>query len=170
MHYFPGLPLRKRLRLKGYDCSRPGYYLITICTKKRINYFGEITEESIVLNVLGRRAEMHWREIPDHFPEIELDEYVIMPDHIHGLLRIVSTISKIPRAKTPFNGSKSTGISSAIKGFKYAVTRYCRNLGYQDFAWQSSFYDSIIKNELDLPRIRNYIRNNPRNGSRQRKY
>jgi putative transposase len=75
-------------RYRGYDYSSPGKYFITICTKNKIRYFGKIDNGKMILSETGQIAEKFWREIPDHFPNIKLDEFIIMPDHIHGILII----------------------------------------------------------------------------------
>ena len=75
-------------RLKGFDYSSPGKYFITICIKNKITYFGKIENEEMILSELGEIAEKFWLEIPDHFPSIELDEFIIMPDHMHGIIII----------------------------------------------------------------------------------
>jgi len=75
-------------RLKGRDYSSPGAYFITTCTKNKIPYFGEITDGQIVLSGSGKIVKKYWREIPDHFGNTKLDEFVVMPDHIHGILII----------------------------------------------------------------------------------
>src|SRR5664280_555297 len=75
-------------RYRGYDYSSPGKYFITICTKNRKPYFGEVENGKMGLSELGIIAKKFWKEIPGHFPNIKLDEFIIMPDHIHGILII----------------------------------------------------------------------------------
>jgi len=75
-------------RLKGYDYTSPGKYFITICTKNKIPYFGKIENGEMELSYCGEIAEKFWLEIPNHFPLIELDEFIIMPNHMHGILII----------------------------------------------------------------------------------
>ncbi|MCX6145219.1 MAG: hypothetical protein NTZ35_18600, partial [Ignavibacteriales bacterium] len=80
---------RKEIRLKGFDYSSPGEYFVTICTKGREDLFGKIADDGIVLNSIGAIAVGCWNELPTHYPNVELDEFVVMPNHIHGIIRIV---------------------------------------------------------------------------------
>ena len=82
--------VRKANRLKDYDYSRNGFYFVTICTKNRKQYFGEIKNEEMVLSDCGETAENLWLEIPNHFGDIKLDEHIIMPNHVHGIIIIDS--------------------------------------------------------------------------------
>ena len=75
-------------RLEGYDYSNNGYYFITICTYKKQHFFGKIINKGMMLNQLGKLANKYWRQIPEHFKNIKLDEYIIMPNHIHGIIGI----------------------------------------------------------------------------------
>ena len=77
---------RKLNRLKEYDYSKNGYYFITLCTKDGIEYFGKIENEEMILNQFGETAERCWKEIPNHYDNVEIDEFVIMPNHIHGII------------------------------------------------------------------------------------
>jgi REP element-mobilizing transposase RayT len=80
---------RKQNRLKGFDYSSNGYYYITICTQERKHYFGEIVNDEINLSEIGKIAKKYWFEIPNHFPFVKLNEFIVMPNHIHGIVVIV---------------------------------------------------------------------------------
>jgi len=80
---------RRSLRLKHYDYSKAGYYFITICTQNRLHLFGEIMDDLVVMNVVGEMVNKSWDEIIDDFPHVSLHEFVIMPNHIHGIIEIV---------------------------------------------------------------------------------
>jgi len=88
MNYDPYKHHRRSIRLKGYDYSRRGWYFITICTQNREMLFGDVVDGKMILNEAGRIADKCWREIPEHYPNVHLDEYVIMPNHIHGIIII----------------------------------------------------------------------------------
>ena len=152
-------------RLINWDYGSPGLYFVTINTKNRESYFGEIVANvetqnfaSLRPSPLGMIARHSWNEIPDHFPFIELDEYVIMPDHVHGIVLI---------NKPEYNdwhvnkfGPQSKNLGSVIRGFKVGVKKYAvENKIY--FEWQSRYYDHIIRSENELNRIREYIIQNP---------
>ncbi len=163
-------------RLKGYDYSSDGAYFITICVKNRKHLFGEIVNGKMVLNDLGKITEKCWKEIPDHFPDVILDEFVIMPNHVHGVLFLFpknapvetnnySSLRNRPIQKRP-NGTRRT-IGSIIRGFKIGVTKYVRNNNETNnylpllVVWQPNYYDRIIRSEDELNRIREYIFLNP---------
>ncbi|MCA9387104.1 hypothetical protein KC669_03660 [Candidatus Dojkabacteria bacterium] len=161
---------RKLNRLKGYNYSSAGFYFVTINCKDKIPWFGKILNNDVVLNKLGTYVEKCWLEIPIHFPHITLDEYTIMPNHIHGILiidylenhNIVGNNNYCSLHQNKSWQTKwSKSISSAIRGFKIGVTKYCINNEIIDFSWQKSFHDRIIRNEFELNKIRNYILMNP---------
>ncbi len=153
-------------RLKGWDYSKAGIYFLTVCTKNREPYFGHIKDGKMVLSETGKNADKCWREIPAHFPFAVLDEYVVMPDHLHGII-IVETQNfaslqlKKPTANGKF-GPQSMNIPSIIRGFKIGVKKWAV-LNKIEFYWQSRYHDHIIRDEKDLHHHREYILNNPSN-------
>ena len=164
-------------RLQNWDYGWPGAYFITICTHNWKNYFGEIIDKKIELSNIGVIADILWCEIKNHAKNIELGEFVVMPNHIHGILvlnndGIVETLHAIETLhatslpiKNEFMSSispKNNTISSIIRSYKSAVTKHCHRLGY-DFKWQTRFYDHIIRNEKSFDKITNYIIHNPEN-------
>lgn len=164
---------RHSLRLKDYDYSSAGAYFITICTKDRACIFGEITDGELRLNEFGKIVENFWLEIPEHYPMVELDEYIIMPNHIHGIVFIPDCVgvqdfeplqqklqSDILK-KNRFQHIIPRSIGAIIRGFKIGVTKWFRNNTNIVFVFQRNFYEHIIRDEPDLNRIREYIVNNP---------
>jgi putative transposase len=152
-------------RLPGYDYASPGWYYITICTKDRAHYFGEITgvEGNAVMNLSepGRIAETFWNEIPYHFRNVELDEFVIMPNHMHGIIHIVdAAVANAAKLAASTAASPAT-IGIIINQFKRICTITCNKNGIP-FAWQSLYWDRIIRDMDECNRVRNYIRNNPK--------
>ena len=156
---------RKPTRLKPYDYSNSGWYFVTICTYQHQERFGQIKNELMVLSELGKIAEKCWLDIPKHFPNCELDYYVIMPNHIHGIVIINNENQNLGNKKNVggenFRPLHRTNLSNVIKGFKIGVKKWCNQNGYSDFKWQRSFYDRIIRNETELFNIRKYIEQNP---------
>ena len=140
-----------------------GVYFITICTKNHIHYFGEILDHKMKLSAIGNYAAQCWESIPKHFPHVSTPLFVVMPNHIHGILIIEdphqerATIA----SKRPHNefGTQSLNLASVIRGFKIGVTKYARKAGL-DFSWQPRYYDHIIRNADELNRISLYIENN----------
>lgn len=164
------------IRLTNYDYSRNGYYFVTICAKYRSNVFGEIIDGEMKYNEIGKMANKFWQEIPEHFSFVILDEWVIMPDHVHGIIVINKQIvnadvvgaQNIARLQNvqPLNhrnifGPQSNNLASIIRGYKIAVTKHA-NVNNIPFKWQPLYYEHIIRDDRALNNIRRYIRNNPR--------
>ena len=158
---------RQSIRLKGYNYAQAGLYFITICTYAREHLFGEVVNKKMVLNDAGEVAAKCWREIPVHFPIAILHEYVIMPDHVHGIIELQPVFAganhNSPIHKKVFR-SPSQSIGSIIRGFKIGVTKWFRyESGFptDTKVWHRNYYDRIIRNEAAYDRIANYIVNNP---------
>ncbi|RMF23817.1 MAG: transposase, partial [Bacteroidetes bacterium] len=129
---------RRSIRLKGYDYTQPGAYFITICTHRRAPLFGRVVDGAMVLNEYGEAAQACWDEIPTHFPHVELDAYVVMPNHIHGILWITDVGARhavpqqhaVPQHAVPPHGPIEQfgkpvpgSIPTIVRSFKSAVTR-----------------------------------------------
>ncbi len=167
MKYNSEIHRRKSIRLKHFDYSQPGAYFITICTHNKECLFGRIENGEMILNPAGEIVEQCWMEIPSHFPSVQLDEFVIMPNHIHGILLItnenyiVGVQNLEPLQQNRYQNIIPRSIGSIIRGFKIGVTKWCRqNLGIYKI-WQRNYYEHIIRSEDELNRIREYIINNP---------
>lgn len=169
-------------------------YFVTVCTKDREDLFGKIVGGGMVLNDVGKITNDIWQKIPIHFPFVNLDGYVIMPNHIHGIIEIINRENVgtqfIASANTASNISKEdamnrvptggiTGnnnpmlnpnsLSKVIRWYKGRCSFEIRNNNSPvTFAWQSRFYDRIIRNEIELNKIREYIFKNPANWERDR--
>ncbi len=166
---------RKNIRLKGYDYSSAGYHFVTIVSYKRKNIFGEIINGEIELNPLGIIVEKTWQEIPHHFPYIEVDSYIVMPNHFHGIiLKEVgaqhclrpSTLcaSPLQHAET-LRQNKTQPMGVIVRSFKSAVTKSAHDLELFDGVkiWQRNYYEHIIRDEDDYQQIADYIAANPIN-------
>jgi len=147
--------------------SRPGAYFVTICTKERIEVFGEIVDGEMIRNDCGNIVQSCWEELPAHFANIQLDEFIVMPNHIHGIILILDELGRDVQLNIPTGDYHSRisprkgSLSVVVRTFKAAVTTECRKKGYTDYCWQSRFHDHIIRNEQSLNKIREYIRTNP---------
>ena len=166
-------PLRKNrrsIRLKGYDYSRCGAYFVTICTLNRKCLFGDVVDGLMQLNDAGRMVQKCWCAIPDHFPHAQLDQFVVMPNHVHGIIMITNTTGAIVGAKnfSPLRDASrsrpcgtSRTIGSIVRGFKIGVTKWMRKHTNVNDVWQRNYWERIIRNDDELRCIREYIVNNP---------
>lgn len=178
-------------RLQTWDYSKNGAYFITICTQNQEHFFGNIQNGTMQLSEIGKLAEKYWLEIPKHFPFIELGNFVVMPNHFHGML-IINNISNsvetrfiasnngnenIDNNETRliaslqenvggFSGEKNPmlneNISKIILWYKGRCSFECKKIN-SNFAWQSRFHDHIIRNSKSFEIIQNYIFENPLN-------
>ena len=153
-------------RATWWDYNNDGLYFVTVCVTGKQNYFGEIVNNEMILSNVGEKACQYWLEIPVHFPFVELDVFIIMPDHIHGIIAIVETL-RATSLQTDTNrlsaiSPKYGSLSSVIRSYKSALTKWC-NMNNITFGWQTRFYDHIIRDDSELNRIRKYICDNPAN-------
>lgn len=157
---------RKYIRLRGYDYSRPGHYFVTICTHGRERLFGTVRKREVQLSPAGTIARECWQAIPEHFPQVTLDQFCIMPDHLHGILIIqpleaqISPDKIMDRTHKGRFGPQSMNLGSIIRGFKAGVTTRCRISGIP-MRWHYRYHDHIIRSDDALDRIRRYIEANP---------
>jgi putative transposase len=166
-------------RLKDWDYTAVGWYYVTICTGARIPFFGEIEEGDVRLSPLGKIALQCWLEIPSHFSQASVDVFVIMPNHVHGIIAIHSPEIRAGTVETQHAASlrneqdrtpqqtrqkplpKPRSISTIVRSYKSAVTRWAGKNGYPEFRWQARFYDHIIFQDGELNNIEAYIIENP---------
>ena len=166
--YDPNRHRRRSIRLKEWDYTQPGAYFVTICSHTRAPLFGRVVDGDMVLNEYGEIVRACWREIPDHFPHVELDAFVVMPNHIHGIIVIVDHIvgathaSPLPE-NVPPRGPASGSLGAIVGSFKSTVTKRI-NIGRGTPGapvWQRNYYEHIIRNDRALNAIRHYITENP---------
>ena len=160
---------RNSLRLKGYDYSQVGGYFVTICAAGRRCIFGEVVEGRIRLSEIGRIVELCWRNISTHFPNTKVDTFQIMPNHVHGIVKIKEHSCRGVQLNAP-TGNHFSGISPRkntlgviIRTFKGAVTSEVRKTrkAHVESIWQRSFYDHIIRDDVDHFFVERYIELNP---------
>ncbi len=172
---------RKTIRLPNYNYSSPDDYFVTICTKNKQHYFGEIIDNTMYLSKIGLFVRDCWLEIPDHFKYVELDEFAVMPNHIHGIISIIGTTDVGACHGMPlranceptineykFGKPQPNSIPMIINQFKGTITRCCRKNNIHDFQWQRNYFERIIRNEHELNKTREYIINNPYNWANDR--
>ena len=148
---------RRSIRLQDYDYSQAGAYFVTICTHRRLRLFGRIAGGAMRPNAFGAIVDSCWRVLPRHYPHVELDSFVVMPDHVHGIL-FLTDASVIDRPK-----ARRHGLSEVVRAFKNFSARRINEL--QDAkgtrVWQRGFYEHVIRRGDSLNGIRSYIETNP---------
>ena len=169
----PKIRHRRSIRLKEYDYSQAGAYFVTIVTWQRESLFGKTTNKEMQLNQLGKIADECWQEIPNHFPNIELGAYVIMPNHIHGIIFISDGRGAVlaPDEKNLHyeKGGETPPLRKPTLGqiiayFKYQSTKEMNLLGNTGAVtrfWQRNYYEHILRNEKELKNKTEYIEANP---------
>jgi len=160
------LKQRKSPRLKEYDYSIPNFYFVTICTQDKQSLFSKITGGKVELNRNGLIVKECLLETKEHFTNVEIDEYVIMPNHFHAIIIITNNVGlRFPQPyliDQPAAKTKHFSLSQIIAYFKYQTTkRINAENETKEKIWQKSFYDRIIRNERELYNTRKYIRLNP---------
>jgi REP element-mobilizing transposase RayT len=175
------------IRLKEWDYRSPGWYFLTMLTKDRRHFLGEIRSGIMGLSETGCMAYRNWAAIPDHFEHVRLDAFIVMPNHVHGLIGIMNwpvgsvetrhgvslqdggygvfmrdnDVSPQKGNKIKFGNPKSGSISTIVNHYKGSVTREARKRDDHDFAWHPRFHDHIVRNDHAFNRIQDYIINNP---------
>ena len=155
---------RRSIRLRGHDYGSPGAYFVTVCA--RTHLFGRVHECEVIASRYGEITSDCWTEIPSHFPHVRIDVFVVMPDHLHGilfLLRRESSATAVGRISPGSLGAVIRSFKSAV-AFRINSSRGARVGGI----WQRNYFDEIIRNPDDLERVRAYIRNNPGRWNRNR--
>ncbi len=154
---------RKQLRLKNYDYRQAGVYFVTLCTFEKLSMFGKIIDKKMILNDLGKIVQDEWIKTANIRTHVSLDEFVIMPNHIHGII-IINKNDVGATRRVALMGLQSGSVGAIIGQFKSSVTKRInehRNTPGR-YVWQRNYYDHIIRNDADLNRIRQYITNNPK--------
>ena len=185
-------------RLKCWDYGANGYYFVTICVKNHECILGSIENGEMILSDIGRMTHQCWQEIPAHFPFTRIDEFVVMPNHIHGIIVIdkpftvetqnlaslqqnelaqfseqTQNLASLQQniVESPKNqfGPQSKNLASIVRGYKIGVKKWA-TMNNMSFQWLSRFHEHIIRNEPELNKIRDYIIHNPLNWKADENY
>ncbi len=162
-------PGRRSIRAEGYDYTQEGAYFITICTTNRKCLLGEVVNGEVQLNEIGKVVEKAWLQTPEVRPNLELDAFVVMPNHFHAILFITGTPDQRATRRVALTGAERpvgliSGSLGAIVGqFKSIATKMVKQLrkAIDSPVWQRNYYEHVIRNEESLSRIREYIQTNP---------
>lgn len=177
--YNPNKHHRRSIRLKGYDYTTAGAYFITICTHQRECLFGAIEDGEMQLNLFGEIAQSGWLKVSCHFQLVRLDQFVVMPNHIHGIIWLGNMNGRgeafAPRllqfnqdtdanaSPLPLDGTQSGSIGAIVQNFKSVSARRINQIRKTAGGpvWQRNYYEHIIRDDRALQNIRQYIQNNP---------
>jgi REP element-mobilizing transposase RayT len=165
-HYNPNIYHRHSFRLKGYDYSQTGLYFITICVQNHRCLLGNILNEKIELNDYGKNVKKCWLEITQHYPDCVLHEFVVMPNHLHGIIEITKNTVGVENFR-PLQrpNCKSRSIGAIIRGFKIGTKKQ-----FHESIWQRNYWEHIIRNDDAYRYITNYIIHNPSNWVKDKFY
>ncbi len=179
--YHPQRHHRRSIRLPAYDYAQPGAYFVTVCTQDRQPVLGEVIGGEMVLSDPGQMVQAIWREMPQHYPGVEVDAFVVMPNHVHGIIILVGPTPDVgatpcgcpessgqARGPAPTRVTRAMSLADVVHRFKSMTTaRYRLGVsrdGWQPFAgrlWQRNYYEHIVRDEEELNRMRQYITDNP---------
>ena len=151
---------RRSIQLKDYDYSQAGAYFVTICTHKGQCIWGKVINGEMRLNEYGRVVEAEWLKTAKIRDNVELDEFLVMPNHFHAIILIIDIVGAT-RWVARATRLQSRSLGSIIGQFKSIVTKRIHKMGLRHFKWQRNYYEHIIRDEHDLNKIREYIVNNP---------
>ena len=176
MGFNPNMHHRRSIRLREYNYSQNGYYFVTICTNNFVKYLGQIKNGEMILNNIGEIVKQCWDDLPNHYGNCKLDEFIVMPNHVHGIIVIDNVIDHVGAgfvgasfvgasfkpAPTTNDHLKWHGLFEIVRAFKTFSARkinVAQNLFR--FQWQRNYYEHVIRNENELYIKRRYIINNP---------
>ena len=185
MRFDPKIHHRRSIRLKGYDYSQTGAYFVTIVAWQREMLFGEIMNGKMLMNRCGQIVRKAWFDLPNHYRHGELGAFVIMPNHVHGIIVLNDGVSRggspltdktilsdetnagknpLPIKQTrPYMTEKRHGLPEIVRAFKSFSARRINALRYTEGipVWQRNYYEHVIRNEREMDRIARYIESNP---------
>jgi REP element-mobilizing transposase RayT len=160
---------RRSIRLPGYDYATAGAYFVTICIEKRRELLGRVVAGELCLNNSGQMVEVAWQELPKQYTGVETDAFVVMPNHIHGIV-ILTRVAQ--HGLLPSQPAYGLGLPDVVQRFKSFATAHYRHAvidqGWEPFRgrlWQRNYYEHIVRDEAELNRLREYIFYNPANWS-----
>jgi putative transposase len=179
-----GATSRRSIRLGGYDYTCPSVYFITVCAAQRGLLFGGVSEGRVVENVNSRIVRDCWLDLPSHYPHVSLDAFVVMPDHIHGIIVLRDTVGAGLRARAGLKPACATGGDAVVDGgMRHGLLEIVRALKTYSArginarrgtpgasVWQRGYYERIVRNVRELNLTRKYIASNPRNRPTDREH
>jgi putative transposase len=163
-------PGHRSIRLRDHDYSSPGFYFVTICTHRKLSFFGRITSGRTELNRLGQIALQSWMGIPEHFAQVNLHTFVTMPNHVHGIIEIgcqtgaqhAAPLQEVRFGEVCRHGATPGSLSSIVRSFKAAVTvRARKELDWKGNVWQRNYFERTLRDGQEFSDASRYISENP---------
>ena len=165
MKYNPHIHHRRSIRLQTYDYCQPGAYFVTICTQHRECFLGEVIDGEMQFTIRGIIAGESWFHLPEHFPHVELDEFVVMPNHIHGIVLLIENFPGGDKGavSAPLRGQHKQTLGKIVAYYKYQTTKIINQIDGtpRNRIWQRNYYERIIRNTQELENTQQYIITNP---------
>jgi len=157
---------RQSIRLKEYDYKQSGAYFVTVCTQNRACLFGAVADGEMQLNNPGQIAKTAWDDLPARFPSVRLDAFIVMPNHVHGIIivgaQFIAPSDGFGTATIdPGVINHAPTLGEMVRAYKAVSTRLIKQAGTPAFAWQRNYYEHVVRDEESLNRIRQYILDNP---------
>lgn len=162
-------------RLPSWNYGWNAQYFVTLCTKDKHHFFGQVRQGQMHLSDIGTIAHQCWLSIPNHFPFVRLHPHIIMPNHVHGIIEIAKQNDDLTTAVETQNfvskdnarakkqnqfGPQSQNLAAIIRGFKVGVTKNARKIS-PNFSWQAKYHDHLIRSDKAYGTIADYIQHNP---------
>ena len=169
MKYDPHSYHRRSIRLKDYDYSQTGWYYVTLVDQNRKCLLGKVVNDSMELSAPGKIAKNNWLKIPYLRPNIGLDEFIIMPNHFHGIVIINGNLN-VRATDSVAPTLRANSLGSILGQFKSASTKEIQKSHISHFKWQRNYWERVIRDEAELNRIRKYIIENPINWNKDKEY
>lgn len=174
MGYDPAHHHRRSIRIRGYDYADAGWFFITVCTYEREPFLSLIEDNAVNLTAFGHLTELCWQAIPRHFPGVDCDAFVIMPNHVHGIIEIGIGEDAVHRTPTAegFGKPVVASLSTIMRSFKSAASRDINDVRGTPGTpvWQRGFYERVIRNQQEFEKFRRYIESNPSRWSEDAEY
>ncbi len=158
------LPIRRqKLRLRDYDYRQPGFYFVTLCVCNRMCLLGEVVDGAVRVSDAGECVEKVWSGLPGHYANVSLDSFVVMPNHVHGIIQLIDVGAGLVTGLKPATTGVTHGLPEIVRAFKTFSARPINSLRRMPCApvWQRNYYERVIRNEAELLRVREYIASNP---------
>jgi putative transposase len=161
-------------RLKGWDYRSRGRYFVTVCAGNRAHLFGEIVNAGIIRSRLGSIVESEIKGLSSHYDNVQIDSFVLMPNHLHVIVAIEGDHAFTPAPKKVISAAshmpppRAGSLSAVIRSYKAGVTRRAREAGFKGEVWQARFHDHLLRGDAVISAVREYIRNNPANWAKDK--